>query len=381
MSSLTQLEALYLENTSIRWEMETEKVERSNAILDKLKHLSNLTTLEIHIPDAKMSKGLMFHKLERYKIFIGDHSKIWPMYGKAKYETSKALTLKLQTSEVGIIAQLKGIRSLHLNQIPSVSNLLHELGREGSLELRHLKVQNSPYTSCIIDSMRPIIDTNAKGVFISENRQVISESLFNEMVVLPIMETLNLSDIDVENFWHNQLPGMSSSHLEISDCPILEEMVVIEEGKRDIKLLFPQLHHLRIDHLVKLRKLYSGNYIGFPSLKEMEIVNCFQLREFIFDDKVLLPNLEILNLSNIDVEKIWHNQRPGMSSSLRRLYSGNYIKFPSLKELEIENCFNMRAFIFEDKVGFPSLEKMKISDMFNLKRIWHNQLAGTHFTN
>ncbi|TXG65879.1 hypothetical protein EZV62_007154 [Acer yangbiense] len=529
MSSLTQLEALYLENTSIRWEMETDKVERSNAILDELKHLSNLTTLEIHIPDAKMSKGLLSHKLERYKIFIGDHSKSWSMYGKAKYETSRALTLKLQTSEVGIITQLKGIKSLHLDQIPSVSNLLNELGREGSLELRHLKVQNSPYTSCIINSMQPVssdalptletlslsrliklericngelgttsfqqlkiikvnkcdrlnnifsfstdnglpqleeiavinfsrmeeifvierqddvnntevnktiqvsllrvvtlgymqclkslcskvktIDTNAKGVFISENKRHISESLFNEMVVLPNMETLNLSDIDVEKIWHNQLPRMSSSvqnltrliikgcrnlknifsaslvnsfvqlqHLEIIDCPVLEEMVVIEEGRRDIKLLFPQLHYLRINHLVKLRKLYSGNYIEFPSLKEMEIVNCFQLREFIFDDKTI-PEF-FFN------EMVWINPEEKRSTIATTHLRNLSIKYsPTIKSiwnkdprgmLSFENLLNIQVLECQDlKNLFPAsvarslskLEYLSICDCSVLKEI------------
>ncbi|KAK2637736.1 hypothetical protein Ddye_025531 [Dipteronia dyeriana] len=197
-----------------------------------------------------------------------------------------------------------------------------------TIQFSLLRVVTLGYMRCLKSFCSKVktTDTKARGVLISENRQDISKSLFNEMVVLPNMEILNLSDIDVEKIWHNRLLAMSSivqnltcliikrcrnlkniftasmvnsfvqlQHLEISYCPVLEEMVVIEElideGSRDAILLFAQLHYLRIKHLVKLRGLYSGNYIEFPSLKELEIENCLNLRAFIFDDMVGFPSL------------------------------------------------------------------------------------------
>lgn len=89
-----------------QWEVERLNIERSNASLDELKHLSRLTTLEIHIQGAKiLPRGLFSKKLERYKILIGDE---WDWHGK--YETSRTLKLMLNTRtclENGTIMQLK----------------------------------------------------------------------------------------------------------------------------------------------------------------------------------------------------------------------------------------------------------------------------------
>jgi Leucine-rich repeat (LRR) protein len=69
LSSLVALEALYMENSFSQWEAEGLNNERNNANLVELKHLSHLSTLEIHIPDASnLPKDLLFKKLERYVI-------------------------------------------------------------------------------------------------------------------------------------------------------------------------------------------------------------------------------------------------------------------------------------------------------------------------
>ncbi|XP_031276875.1 uncharacterized protein LOC116135308 [Pistacia vera] len=74
--------------------------------------------------------------------------------------------------------------------------------------------------------------------------------------------------------------------------------------------------------------------------------------------------------------------------NLTRFCLGNYIEFPSLKHLEIEQCPQFKAVIltnistesegiqpfFNEKVALPSLEEMVISGMDNLKMIWNNQL-------
>ena len=71
LSRLILLEELYVGNSFTQWEVEALNNERAS--LAELKHLSRLSTLEVHIPDANMMpKDLLFEKLKRYKIFIGD---------------------------------------------------------------------------------------------------------------------------------------------------------------------------------------------------------------------------------------------------------------------------------------------------------------------
>jgi Leucine-rich repeat (LRR) protein len=107
LSSLVALEELYMGNSFVQWEAEGLNNERNNANLPELKHLSHLTTLEIHIPDASnLPKDLLFEKLERYVIFVGD---VWDWSDKSKF--SRTLKLKMNTSFqswVGFKMMLKG---------------------------------------------------------------------------------------------------------------------------------------------------------------------------------------------------------------------------------------------------------------------------------
>lgn len=73
ISSLVELEELYMEGNSLQWEVKGVNNEGDNISLVKLKHLSRLVTLELQIQDVNnLPKDLLFEKLERYKVFIGD---------------------------------------------------------------------------------------------------------------------------------------------------------------------------------------------------------------------------------------------------------------------------------------------------------------------
>ncbi|KAK4843973.1 hypothetical protein QYF36_014926 [Acer negundo] len=53
------------------------------------------------------------------------------------------------------------------------------------------------------------------------------------------------------------------------------------------------------------------------------------------------------------------------------------IGFPSLKAVKIENCPKLKEFIFNDKVAVPNIERLTIWDMDNLEKIWQDQLTLT----
>ncbi|KAL5767224.1 hypothetical protein ACOSQ2_014007 [Xanthoceras sorbifolium] len=164
MSSLTELEALYMGNTSIQWEVERPEIGRSNVSIDELKHLPHLTILEIHIPNAKMSKGLLSPKLERYKIFIGyEWSYEW--YWNVPSKTSKMLKLNLGSIEDGIISQLKGIEELELGEVLGARILLDDLDRNGYSTLKHLSVYytNSHCLELVSCGALPLLESLAVG--------------------------------------------------------------------------------------------------------------------------------------------------------------------------------------------------------------------------
>ncbi|KAL5825165.1 hypothetical protein ACOSQ3_021228 [Xanthoceras sorbifolium] len=562
MSNFTQLEALYMGGTSIKWEVDRSNTERPSASIGELKNLCNLTTLEIQIPDAKMSKGLLFPKLERYKIFIGENWRKWEWEIHSK--TSRMLKLKIATNEDGIISQLKGIGELELCEVQGVRNVFYDLDRKGFPELKHLRARNNSQLLCIVDSkqscdaltileslvlsslinlkkicnnplgaesfrqLRTIevqychelnnifsfstdtalpqlqeirvsycqnveqifaiggqdgvnnteavdkiqfsqlrvltleylpqlksfcskvkttfplqltSDTKAKEI-ISEDELDITMPLFNEKVMFPNLEILEISEVNFGRIWHNQLPMMSScvrslTRLIIGGCDNLKELFLSSMVNSFVQLQYLKLYACSVlEEMVVTEELREEErrdaipFPQFPSLQEIKIEKCPRMELFIFSDKVAFPKLETLEISKINVEKIWHNQLPTMSScvqnltrlivqgcaNLEYLFSCSMVnsllqlqyleiyfcpvlknivvteelreegrdtvafpQFPSLKEMKIERCPKLEEFIFDDKVGFPSLEKVKIMEMDNLKMIWHNQLAEDFF--
>ena len=109
---------------------------------------------------------------------------------------------------------------------------------------------------------------------------------FNNLKRLIVKECLNLkylfSSSIVRNFVQLQ-------HLEVCKCATLEEVIVKEESRSDGEgrnIKFPQLAYLKMDCLDNLKRFNSGNYIEFPSLKEMEIRECPEMKAFIFNDEV-----------------------------------------------------------------------------------------------
>ncbi|KAI9168755.1 hypothetical protein LWI28_001541 [Acer negundo] len=137
ISRLIQLEELYLNYKFDNWHVEGLNTERKNASLDELEHLSQPTTLQICIQDAKVvPKGLIFQKLQSYKIYIG----VEQLNCYNWYKTSRLLQLNYCYSwyktdiadanisvDDGVIKQLKGIEELHLNGMQGVKNVLYEL--------------------------------------------------------------------------------------------------------------------------------------------------------------------------------------------------------------------------------------------------------------
>ena len=109
---------------------------KSNASIAELKYLPYLTTLDIQIPDAELLlTDVLFEKLIRYRIFIGD---VWSW--DKNCPTTKTLKLnKLDTSlrlADGINLLLKGAKDLHLCE---------------------LSVERSPEMQHIMNSMDPIL--------------------------------------------------------------------------------------------------------------------------------------------------------------------------------------------------------------------------------
>ncbi|KEH40885.1 CC-NBS-LRR resistance protein [Medicago truncatula] len=186
ISSLTKLEELYMGNTSINWKDVSSTVHNENASLADLRKLPKLTALELQIRETsktiQIDLQLVFEKLERYKIAIGD---VWD-WSDIEDGTLKTLMLKLGTNiplEHGIKTLIKGVENLYLDDVNGIQNVLYQLNGEGFPFLKHLHVQNNANLKHIVDSKE-------------RNRIHVS---------FPIWETLKLLNLkNLEHICHGQ---------------------------------------------------------------------------------------------------------------------------------------------------------------------------------
>ncbi|KAF2288036.1 hypothetical protein GH714_004034 [Hevea brasiliensis] len=246
LSKLSLLEALYLNNSFVQWEAKGISNE-GNANLAELEQLSQLTTLEIQVLDAKIiPKTLFSNELQRYRILIGH---VWGWHGN--YETSKTLKLRLKTSirlEYGVKELLRDTEDLYLDEVRGIENVLYDIDREGFPQLKHLHIQNDVVIQHIINSTK----WAARHAF-------------------PILESLFLENLmNLEKICHGQLEAGSFSKLRILEVRNYERLtnlfslptkmkatVIDENGNNNAVVEFGLLCSLKLIDLPHLRSFCS----------------------------------------------------------------------------------------------------------------------------
>ncbi|KAL4637273.1 hypothetical protein ACB092_03G066300 [Castanea dentata] len=203
LSNLKKLEEIHMNRSFNQWQVDGEITERSNARVSELDHLSQLTTLCIHIPNPKiLPKALLFGKLVRYEILIGPKWYWnWDRDRNVEFEISRILKIDLDRrfqEDDGIKILLKTCEYLNLAPGKGIKNILYEVNKEGFPRLKHLYIQNSVEIQYIIDSI---------GF---------------QRVAFPVLELLSLVNmVNLEKICHNQL-AMGSFHnlrkLEMRKC-------------------------------------------------------------------------------------------------------------------------------------------------------------------
>ncbi|KAL4605324.1 hypothetical protein ACB092_09G020400 [Castanea dentata] len=356
---------LYVGNSFTQWEVEGLNNERAS--LAELKHLSRLSTLEVHIPDANMMpKDLLFEKLTRYKIFIGD---VWDW--SDKHENSRVLKLKLNTCN-----QLE--KDLYLDKL------------NGFQQLKHLHVQNNAEIKYIIHS---------RDLIFSLKNMIKLEGICDARIPLT-----SFRDIRIMKVEHSK--GLSQlQELEIKECNIMRAIVVKEDGEledRDM-ILFPQLCHLKLQVVPKLKSFLSTQNSFITDVEKVIHEGELDFHVPILHEQVVFPKLETLELSSLDSEEILLQNQHRASSSfkltniqtdsrfqnlckLKLKGSGNlkYLLSSStarnmvqLKYLDIEECKVMEEILFTEDLGeeeiiskvlFPRLEGLILKDLPVLKR-------------
>ncbi|XP_035548753.1 disease resistance protein At4g27190-like [Juglans regia] len=381
LSNLVELEELYMGNSFVQWEAEGLVTERSdNANLAELKYMLRLTTLEIHIRDACMlPKDLRFGKLERYNILVGD---VWDW--SYNHECLRILKLKLKTSfqsEVEIKMLLNTTECLYLDELKGVKSVLHELDREGFQQLKHLHIQNNDEIKYIIISSPMHISTisfPALEIFHLKNMTGLEDICHGQ---LHSTSFRNLKVVNVENCEKLKFVFPSSvargllqlQQLQIRECSSMGAIVVKESGEiEDTDMIFfPQLRHLALEHLPKLMSfLRTKNSLGTEA-GEIVAEGTLDSDMTILHEQVVFPNLEILELSSVDLEETQHNQhRARLSCRLTTMEAMS--RFQNLSNLEaMEEVLVTEEIAAAGEITkevFPRLECLKLTDLPSLTR-------------
>ncbi|RXH90649.1 hypothetical protein DVH24_035413 [Malus domestica] len=392
ISSLTRLEDLRMGIKSFKqWEGEGPTSGGSNATVSELKHLAELTALDIHVPDADLLPPNLFSdKLERYNILIGDCWEYPDTYGTSSNMLKLKLTrrnqfdrgikllvkrceqLYLDGKESGNIISflfdsdaVEQLKCLHVqnndevtyvinfvswsyshNTFPNLESLTLEdlvtlesvcygqLVGEPFQKLKSLTLRNLPKLIGFFSKDKRTIGTDADEIVLEGEVGGPPRLFSNGEVMMPNLTTLTVHQCDSLRFLFSSSMAKclgQLKNLKISNCQIMEEIVGNEENTDD---MFDKLSRLELQHLPNLVRFSSGSYIEFPSLAYLNLDDCTKLETFIFDAKS----------ENITTNK---------------------------EERDIE--------LFNERVGFPSLEVLYIWDLPKLKTIFHNQLHSDSF--
>ncbi|XP_041016216.1 probable disease resistance protein At4g27220 [Juglans microcarpa x Juglans regia] len=390
ISRLVKLEELYMGNSFDHWEAEGPNDERKNASLAELKHLSKLTSLEIQIPDANnLPEDIMFEKLERYTICIGD---VWQWIDSAD-QSSRTLKLKLNSnfqSKFWIKMLLKRTRRLHLDELDGVKSVIPEIDEEGFKQLMHLQIQNNGEIKHILNLRTPVIAFPTLETFVLENMISLEEICHGKLCLTSFKNLIVLKVINCDKLRYVFSSSIAKGlplleELEVRSCNNMGAIVAKEEEDGDT-ILFHKLHTLDLKDLPKLVSFLStktsfmtdcgeiimeGNQdihmpllhhqVAFPSLKKLmmmslpKIKHVWSLKSF-FPTSVIsnLEQLKILRIEDCGIEEIVADEG-GRDQAVARLV------FPRVTTLCLHNLHRLKWFYKGVHVSkWPMLKTMWI---------------------
>ncbi|GMP54045.1 hypothetical protein CsSME_00019319 [Camellia sinensis var. sinensis] len=363
ISNLSRLEELYTLDQLDIWEaMGDEKIIKVN--LDELGKLTQLTTLQLHIPNVMLlPKDFCFENLIRFEISIGigigmgmSVGMVMDMGMSMSMGISKTHSKSCKLAGVSLmdkyIVLLLRAEELHLEKIEGLQEVLHDRGAPSGFFNNLIKLT---IRACRLEYLFSL--SCARG--------------FPRLQILRIV-----------------------------DCEMMEAIVGIEEEKDEDELSsqvinFSQLKYLRLENLPKLISFY-------PKVKKMSTSegNSSTQAQFLFNEKVSFPILEILEIRKLpNIIEIWEkrlliaSENESKSCRLKYLEVSNCEKLvhvvrfnmlprlQNLKRFKVDNCPKMEAIVTEeeketgttsnDVIVFSQLITLRLSELESLKSFYN----------
>ncbi|KAJ1426838.1 P-loop containing nucleoside triphosphate hydrolase [Sesbania bispinosa] len=410
ISRLNSLEELYMRENLILWE----------ASLSELRHLNQLRTLEIHISSvAHFPENLFFDKLDSYKIVIGEFNMLLVGEFKIpdKYEALKFLALNLEDgmnihSKKWVKMLFKRVENLLLGELNDVRDVFYELNVEGFPHLKHLSIVNNFGMQYIINSMEQLHPLQAfpklesMCLYKMENLEKLccnklTRDSFCNLKIIKIKTCGKLENLF--SFTMLKLLTMLET-IEVCNCDSLKEIVFVERqthvinNVKDDKIEFPQLRYLTLQSLPAFMCLYTNDKMSSFSqswenhLPKNDKENTSKVEQgssaclSLFNEKVLIPKLEWLELSSMNITKIWSDQSLHCFQNLLTLNVTNCGNINYLTYLEVVNCITLKNLMTSStaksliqltfmKVSFEYSKHLTLADYPEMKEVRHGKPA------
>ncbi|KOM37902.1 hypothetical protein LR48_Vigan03g128400 [Vigna angularis] len=373
ISRMNILEEFYMRDTLILWEAK-EMIQNKNASLSELRHLNQLRNLDLHIQNvAHVPQNLFFDKLDSYKIIIGEFNMLIEGEFKIpdKYEVVKLLVLNLK--EVCDCDYLKDIVSIE-RQPHTDSDDNIEFPQLRTLTLKSLPAFTSLYTNDKIPCSARSLEEKGRN----RNRDIIVEveqdgtnsclSLFNEKILIPKLESLELSSVNIQKIWSDKSQHCFQNllTLNVTDCGNLKYLLSFS-----MAVSLENLQSLSVSECEMMEDIFrpkddEGNidYV-FPKLKKMEIT-CMEKLNSIWQ-----PHIGLHSFNSLDslIIRECHKLVKIFPSFMGQ-------KFQSLQSLTITNCklveniFDFEMIPQTSDINETQLHKIVLQNLSNLVSIW-----------
>nr|KYP77132.1 putative disease resistance protein At4g27220 [Cajanus cajan] len=407
ISRLTSLEELYIRKCLIN-SLVVKETNVQIALLSKLKDLHQLKVVDLSLPNvAVFPKDLFFDNLNDYKFVIGDIKVFsdgdFRMPNKYEPYRSLALQLKEDTNNIhsqnGIKLLFKTVQNLLLGEINSVKNVIYELNLDGFPDLKHLSITNNFSIKHIFDPKdlaHPLdVFPNLESLCLYKLRNIemiccgpVTDVSFTKLKTIKINMCAHLKNV-ISIYMIKLLSNVET--IDVSDCDSIEEIVEIPANSAKVEFL--KLHSLTLESL-------SPSFTSFCSREEKDMVPpLFDILNVYVLLQVKISNLDSLNLSSINIQKIWCDQ--SLSSfcfqnliklvvkdcnKLRYLCSLSVASgLRMLKNLYVSECHAMEKIFCTEGNGvhkvfvFPKLEEIHLSKMKMLTDIWQTKMSVDSF--
>ncbi|MED6204292.1 hypothetical protein PIB30_007763, partial [Stylosanthes scabra] len=372
ISSLSNLEELYMRNTLVEWSVDNrEESKNENASLSELGHLNQITNVDLQIPSvAHLPANLFFDKLYSYKIVIGSSSthleadfKIPDKYQLLRYLAIQEKDVEIH-SQKGIKMLFERVENLLLEELSGVQDIFYALNLKGFPCLKTLSIVSTSEILYLINPQKrkhpenafPKLETlhlyklnNIEQLCSSETS--LSPFSFCKLKVVKIKLCGSLKNV----FLISMVKLLAALEtIEVSECNSLKEIVVSEEELEEEdtnaskRLEFQQLRTLTLKSL--------PGFHGFCCISSTEH------QKLLFDGRVEFSKLERLELSCIQIHNIWNGQNP---------------PFKKLVHLEVNGCGNLESLLTLSMArNMENLQGLSVSECDKMGHILFSEISN-----